>query len=302
MQIDQIDLKIIRALENGNRPFLTTVASQWQIKKEEVEARVKKFEAERLIKGYKMIISIPSFLGGDWTLGCLLGIASNPTKVVSVLAQKLNFIIEVFHNLPVPEGIGPNLNILFYTQDFPTSSQIIKETEEFDYVEVYKLQEYAIPVPTILSSAEQELIRKIYNNPTVQVPELLDNQTLEWIEEKINQLLSPPNGIARLLPELDWQVCENFAHIHFLIEKGTLSNLSSNEIPESYRSLLKTMVWTSQPFQNRFYQVETDIWGVNDFSTKVKMLKGAGVKVKGFILAETNQIINDWISKHLPSL
>lgn len=304
MQIDQIDLKIIRTIEDGNRPFFATIARHLRIEKEEVEAKLLRLEKERLIRSYKTTINIPLIGGDEWILGCLLGIASNPNKAVKSAIQKLEFVTDVFYNLSFPNSIGPNLNILFYTQDFLNSVRILKEIKDFEYVEIHKLREYSFPMPTILSSAEQELLREIYTNPLASPQELANscNQRIEWIEEKMNRLLTNSSlnsdfqGIAKVLPELDWRVCENFSHIHFLILKGTESNLpkaATQEVP------VLQPIFNSRPFADRFYQFEADVWGINDFSAKIKILKESGAEVKGFILAESNEVINNWIHRYL---
>ena len=53
MKIDQIDLKIIRQIENGGMFFLDLIAQNLHINKDEVLSRLSWLESENLIKGYK---------------------------------------------------------------------------------------------------------------------------------------------------------------------------------------------------------------------------------------------------------
>jgi DNA-binding Lrp family transcriptional regulator len=301
MRIDQIDLKIIREVENGGRIFLDKIGSALDglnIKKDEIESRLARIESERLIQGYKVTIRIPPLLGGDWIWGCALAVISEPEKAIDQIVKNLPFVMEIMQNISVPDGIGPNLGILFYTKDFSTSAQFLRELTELNYVEFYKLREYSFPIPAPLSSGEKGLLRELYANPTASHEELsrLTNQDLVWVKEKLSRLITSPEyivtdatddvGIMQVLPELDWRVCENFCHIHFLIEKGTEKNcLGHNEFQP---------VLTGRPFRERFCQIETDLWGFDQLGAKLKTLKQSNVNVKGIILAETNHVVNHW--------
>lgn len=296
MRIDQIDLSIIRAVENGARPFLNTIAQQLKIEKEEVARRLARIEKEKLILNYKLTIQVPFFLGGDWILGCAFGITSHPESLISYLAQNFCFVLEVFQNLSFPNDIGPDLNILFYTQDFPASAKFLKALKGFDYIEVLKVKDFSFPLPAPLTKVEQKLLKQIYHKPLTSLSEMVDslNQDKNWIQEKINRLvgLRLNDKIGSILPEINWMACENFRHIHFLVEKKT-----TKDCQEDFK--LEQML-SNHPFKERLYQLEADIWGFDNLCEKLNELNQSGLDTKGFILAQTNRVINDWITKLLP--
>ncbi|MEO0092823.1 MAG: hypothetical protein ABIK93_01175 [candidate division WOR-3 bacterium] len=309
MKIDQTDLVIIHALENGARPFLESIATELKIEKTEIMARLSRMEAEKLIRSYQLIIRLPVLLGGDWAYGCLLGITADPTKTLARIVEKLPYVTEVFYNLPIFYPVGPNLNILFYTQNFSATvefcqanfnNQVGGDGSGFEYFEIYKLSDYTLPFPAPLAEAEQNLLRAIYKNPIASVEELAETvrQDEGWVEVKMNQLVAnccrekeQIVGIAQVLPELNWRVCENYCHIHFLVEDDSKLEIRSSEF--EMRNLL------SHPFQGRFWQLETDVWGWDDFREKVRRLLDAKAKIKGLILAEATQVINHWVAKQL---
>ena len=102
MNIDQTDLAIIRALENGGKVALNLIANSLNINLSEVDSRVKQIESARLIKNYKTSIRIPALLGGDWILGCALCISNNPDSAINQICLKIPFVTEIFNNICIP--------------------------------------------------------------------------------------------------------------------------------------------------------------------------------------------------------
>ncbi len=306
MLIDVTDLKIIRAIENGGKIFQYTLApilAEPNLKNEDIVTRLTRIETEQLIKDYKTTICVPRFMGGDWTLSCALGITNKPENTITQISKKLPFVIEIMQNVTIPQGYGPNLSVLFYTKDFPTSQQFLKEFDALSHIEIYKLREYSYPIPSPLTAEEKKLFLEIYKNPTVQFQELsqLFGQDLAWVKTKINNLLNNPENLRndsfneisfiQILPEIDWNNCENFQHIHFLVEKSSCQNLPKNE---NYQLIL-----SGQSFRDKFCQIETDLWGASQLSTKIRVLQQAGVNIQGIILASSNHVINHWVENLL---
>jgi DNA-binding Lrp family transcriptional regulator len=299
MIIDLIDLKIIRELESGKRMFPDLAIKKLSILKEEFFSRLARLEATRLIKSYKASIFIPPLLGGDWFLGGGVGITANPEKVTEQITQGLPFAVEVWHNFAFPSGIGPNLSFSFYSKDFPSSTQFLKEIKELDYLEIYKLREYSFPVPFPLSAAEKKLLREINVAPTISLETLANiiNQDISWIQEKLNRLITNPNcidavsntdfSIMQILPELNWRVCENFCHTHFIIEPYG----SKSQVPNSDFQI----VLDGRTYREKFYQLESDLWGLNQLASKLKIIQQSNVNIKGLTFAESNLIINHWV-------
>jgi len=304
MLIDALDLKIIRAIENGGKIFqnnLAPILAEPNLKNEDIVTRLSRIESEQLIKDYKTTICVPRFMGGDWALSCALGITNKPENTINQISQKLPFVIEIIQNVSLPEGYSPNFSVLFYTKEFPTSQQFLKEFDALSYVEIYKLREYSYPIPPPLTVEEKKLLLEIYKKPTVQFQELsqLFGQDLVWIKTKVLNLVSNPEnlendssneiGFIQILPEIDWSDCENFRHIHFLVEKNSCPNLPKNNEFQ--------LVLSGQSFRGKFCQIENDIWGYNQLVAKLNILKQAGINIHGIILAQSNHVINQWVRK-----
>ena len=296
MKIDPIDLNIIREVENGCRIFLDLIEKRLNLSQEEIKLRLQKLESERLIQAYKVIILIPPFLGGEWSLGSCLAIATQSEGAINQIIEKLPFVTEVSQNSALPDGIGPNLGILFYTKDFPTNVQFLKELKELDYCEIYNLSEYSFPIPTPLSTKEIEFLRILFNHPIATIEEWSEmiKQDSLWIKEKLGRLVASPaneSAVIQVLPELDWRVCENYCHVHFIVEKGTEPNWAKLS---DFQPVL-----SSRPFRERFGQLETDLWGFDQLNARIKILKQSNVVLKGIVLAETHRVINHWATKLL---
>jgi hypothetical protein len=294
MKIDSVDLKIIRELENGIIP-----QSQFRTPQSAFRSRCARFESAGLIQDYKAMVFVPALLGGNWFFGGGLGITANPDQALKQITGGLHFLVEVWNNFSFPSGIGPNFSFSFYGNDYSSSVHFLKEIKEFDYLEVYKLREYSFPLPDALTGAEKKLLSEIYNSPTISQDALAEkiNQDLTWTEEKIKRLISnsvpqspfPVNdiGILQILPELNWTVCENFCHVHFIVENHSPKLV----IPSSEFRL----VLGGRPFREKFYQLESDLWDINQLVSKLKIIQQSKMAIKGFTIAESNRIINHWI-------
>lgn len=324
MIIDLIDLNIIRELENGCRAFPGLVIKKLNITKEDFFSRLARLESIGLIKDYKASVFIPALVGGDWLLGCGIGITPNQEKAFEHLTQVLPacastcavgtadrhadgpFLLEVWQNISFPVEFGPNLSFTFYCKDLPSVEQFVGEFDHFSYIEFYNLRKYSFPVPLPLATDEKKLLRAINANPTVVFNESacaeadrlvnIVNQEPPWIEEKLNRLMSNHDhfddrsygvaGIMQILPELNWQICENFCHIHFMVEHPD----AKLPMPNSDFQI----VLAGKPFRDKFYQLESDFWGFDQLASKLRIIQQSGFKIKGFVLAGSNIIINSW--------
>ena len=314
MIIDLIDLNIIRELENGCRAFPGLVIKKLNITKENFFSRLVRLESTGLIKDYKSSVFLPALVGGDWFLGCGFGSTPNHEKTLEHLTQALPFLLEVWQNISFPVDFGPNLSFTFYCKDPPSVDpapidgcgveQFPGAFDHFSYLEFYNLRKYSFPVPLPLATDEKKLLRAINDNPTVAFNELINivNQEPPWIEEKLNRLMSNHDhfddrsygvtSIMQILPELNWQVCENFCHVHFIAEYPDAKlPMSNSDLPAQAGFQI---VLGGKPFRDKFYQLETDLWGFSELASKLKIIQQSGFKIKGLVLAGSNIIINSW--------
>jgi DNA-binding Lrp family transcriptional regulator len=259
--------------------------------------RLRKLCSLGVIRGFKTTLVVPPLLGGDWVWAAVLANAKSGLGLANALAMRLPFVSEIVLNASLPERLGPNVAVLFYSRDFDKEADFIRNAPGIEYHEVYRVAEYSFPVALPLSRDEKELVRYLVEHPDSQIGEAAKatERTPTWVRAKLDRLLwSDTNrtGVLRVLPELNWSLVENFGHFHFLIETG--------HRPEQLGRLIADaglrVVFGGKTYRERFVQVEADVWGIGKLLDTVALLDQiAGVRVNGVLWNREVLIHSKWV-------
>jgi hypothetical protein len=239
-------------------------------------------------------------LGGDWVWAAVLASAKRDLGLANALAAKLPFVSEIVLNTSLPEKVGPNLALLFYSRDFEKEADFIRNAPGIEYHEVYRVAEYSFPVALPLSKDEKELVRHLVKHPDSGIVEVGSEmgRNPTWVRAKLDRLLwsvTNRTGVLRVLPEVNWTPVENFGHFHFLLETGHRPDQLGRLVSEAGLSV----VFGGKTYQNRYVQVEADVWGIGKLLDTVTFLDQiAGVRVAA-VLWNREVVIN---AKWVPGL
>jgi DNA-binding Lrp family transcriptional regulator len=253
-----------------------------------------------IIRGFKTTLVVPPLLGGDWVWAAVLANAKSDLGLANALTARLPFVSEIVLNASLPSKVGPNLSVLFYSRDFDKEADFIRNAPGIDYHEVYRVAEYSFPVALPLSKDEKELVRYLVEHPESGIAEVGSamERTPTWVRAKLDRLLwSDTNrtGVLRVLPEVNWAPVENVGHFHFLLETGHRPDRLGTLIGEAGLSV----VFGGKTYQNRYVQVEADVWGIGKLLDTVAFLDQiAGVRVAA-VLWNREVVIN---AKWVPGL
>jgi hypothetical protein len=261
-------------------------------------AHLRRLSSSGLIRAFKATLVVPPLVGGEgWVWAAMVAQSRRALGVANALAARLPFVSEIVLNASMPEGIGPNLALLFYSRDFDSETEFIRNTAGLDYHEVYRIAEYSFPMALPLSTDERELVRYIAEHPDADVnaagSALGRNPT--WVRSKFERLLwneTNRSGVLRVQPEVNWSLADNFGHFHFLLETG--------HRPEQLERLVAgegfTLVFGGNAYQGRYVQIEADLWGVGKLMDSVVYLNQiAGIRVAA-VLWNRDVVINDrWV-------
>jgi DNA-binding Lrp family transcriptional regulator len=301
MRIDRTDLSLLRAIEWGGILAYNSAVRKLGLSHDEVRQRLDRLRAEGLLCSYQATIFVPPFLGQDWVWGCTLIQTHKPAEVAEAIRQKIPFVTEILLNSGFPPEIGPNLSILFYATDFAEIQKFLSEIRNIDYVEVYQIDRYSFPLPKSFSSDEMRLLRAIVAQPTADLERLATTvkQTPVWTQAKLERLVwdpDNPEGVVLVLPEIDWRKCENFVHVHFVLELA----VSSESVVQELGKQGFTPVLESRLFRNKYLQLDADLWGFDELRAKKDILDGInGIHLAGLLLAEQNRVVTDWVGRLL---
>ena len=270
------------------------------LKPVEYAERLQRLCSHGIIRGFKATLVVPPLLGGDWVWAAVLANSKRGLGLANALAAKLPFVSEIVLNASLPDEVGPNLAVLFYSRDFEKEADFIRNAPGLDYYEVYRVAEYSFPVALPLSKDEKELVRYLVEHPESGMAEVGSamGRTPTWVRAKLDRLLwSDTNrtGVLRVLPEVSWASVENFGHFHFLLETG--------HRPEGLGRLIGEVglrvVFGGKTYRDRYVQVEADVWGIGRLLDTVAFLDQiAGVRVAA-VLWNREVVIN---SKWVPGL
>jgi DNA-binding Lrp family transcriptional regulator len=267
------------------------------LKSAEYTERLRRLCSLGVIRGFKTTLVVPPLLGGDWVWAAVLASAKRDLGLANALAAKLPFVSEIVLNTSLPEKVGPNLAVLFYSRDFEKEAEFIRNAPGIEYHEVYRIAEYSFPVALPLSKDEKELVRYLAKHPDSVIAEVGSEMGRDptWVRAKLDRLLwSETNrtGVLRVLPEVNWAPVENFGHFHFLLETGHRPDQLGRLVSEAGLSV----VFGGKTYQNRYVQVEADVWGIGKLLDTVTFLDQiAGVRVAA-VLWNREVVINDkWV-------
>ena len=121
--------------------------------------RLQRLGSLGIIRGFKTTLVVPPLLGGDWVWAAVLANAKSRLGLANALAARLPFVSEIVLNASLPDGVGPNLAVLFYSRDFDKEADFIRNAPGIEYHEVYRVAEYSFPVAMPLSRDEKALVR-----------------------------------------------------------------------------------------------------------------------------------------------
>jgi hypothetical protein len=297
MILEKNDVAALRLAEaRGWFPTEGEVAAAG-LKPAEYAERLRRLCSLGVIRGFKTTLVVPPLLGGDWVWAAVLASAKRDLGLANALAAKLPFVTEIVLNASLPEKVGPNLAVLFYSRDFDKEAEFIRNAPGIEYHEVYRIAEYSFPVALPLSKDEKELVRYLVEHPdsgVVEVgAEMGRNPT--WVRAKLDRLLwSPANrtGVLRVLPEVNWAQVENVGHFHFLLETGHRPEQLGRLVSEAGLSV----VFGGKTYQNRYVQVEADVWGMGKLLDTVTFLDQiAGVRVAAVLWNREVTINAKWV-------
>ncbi len=261
--------------------------------------RLHRLRQAGLIRSFHLTIIVPRLLGGKWVWAAMLAKTQNPLENAKILTSRLPFVTEILINSCLPQDVGPNLGLLFYSRDFDNEIRFIQASSGLQDVEVFKIQEYSYPVALPLSRDEQGFLRFLANNPQADIGAIVSafGQNENWVRAKLDRLLwneKNPSGVFRIQADIDWSVVNNFGHFHFLLETG--------HRPEQIVKLLGDegfqLILAGRPVSGRFVGVEADVWGLSDLLRRVEFLeKINGIRVAGVIYHREVLIHSVWVLK-----
>ena len=250
-----------------------------------------------IIRGFKTTLVVPPLLGGDWVWAAVLANAKSELGLANALAAKLPFVSEIVLNASLPEKVGPNLAVLFYSRDFDKEAEFIRNAPGIEYHEVYRVAEYSFPVAMPLSKDEKELVRYLVEHPESGIAEVGSamERSPTWVRAKLDRLLwtdTNRTGVLRVLPELNWAPVENVGHFHFLLETGHRPDRLGRLMSEAGMSV----VFGGKTYRDRFVQVEADVWGIGKLLDTVAYLDQiAGVRVAAVLWNREVLIHAKWV-------
>lgn len=299
MMLEIVDVTALRLAETAGRLATERQLAEAGLEQAEYQERLSRLEGAGVIRCFRITAVVPPLLGGDWVLAAVMANTPQPITAASTLRQRLPFVTETFVNLSIPEGLGPNLGLLFYSRDFDTEARVIQSTSGLDYREVSRVAEYSFPVALPISADERQLIRCLLKNPGSDLAGLCAMVVREavWVRTKLDRLLCSgqnPAGILRVQLEIDWSGVENFGHFHLLLETGHRPDELSRLLSGTGFSLVRGGL----PYRGRLVQVEADVWGVAELMDRVHMIdRIAGVRVAGVLWNRENLIYDDWVAR-----
>ncbi len=264
----------------------------------EFRERLGRLVSAGVVKGVRATVCVPPLLGGDWVWAMVTGTSPRSLGVANALAAKLPFVTEVVLNSGVPEGLGPNLAVLFYSRDFESEARFIQSMPGLEYREVQRVAGYSFPMAMKLSPDEQELVRFLVHHPGADAATLAAGLGKEerWVRAKLERLVWREEnrcGVLRFQVEVGWAMVDNFGHYHFLLETG--------HRPEQLKRLVGEegfeLVLGGALYRGRYVQVEADVWGMGRLMDAVAFLEQIeGIKVAGIVWNREVVAYNRWVA------
>jgi hypothetical protein len=209
-----------------------------------------------IIRGFKTTLVVPPLLGGDWVWAAVLANAKSGLGLANALVARLPFVSEIVLNASLPDRVGPNLAVLFYSRDFDKEADFIRNAPGIEYHEVYRVADYSFPVALPLSRDEKELVRYLVEHPESEIAGVgaAMQRPQTWVRAKLDRLGS-------------------------LIAEAGLS-----------------VVFSGKTYRERYVQVEADVWGIGRLLDTVAFLDQiAGVRVFAALWNREVLINTKWV-------
>ena len=296
MIIDPIDLKLIRQLELQGSISVDEIVSKFHITREEIFLRIKNFEDSGFITDYGLKLFLPKIAGGRWFWGCAATEATARFKP----EKSVPYLEEIVENLSFPIGVCPNVSLIFYTKNLREAYRVINKTPGLRYAEIYKIDEYNVSIPTVLTERDWQLIAQLYLMPKLHYSKIntILYEPKSDAEIKMSRLVwSKKNrkGVILLFPHFNWAIIKNYLHLHLAI----ITKMRSKELRRLVNKLGYSANITSR-FKKRYLQIEFDVWGFSDMQTIIDSLERIGkMTIEGCSFAYKNRIYNEWIEDYI---
>jgi hypothetical protein len=298
MVVDRLDVAALRMAETrGWFPGELELA-QAGLSPDDYAARLRRLKGAGAIKAFRTTLAVPPLMGGEWVFAAVVACAASPLGAANALTKRLPFVSDVVLNAGVPESLGPNLALLFYSRDLATEARFIQSATGLEYHEVTRVADYSFPVSVPISADERALIRHLIREPDSDRTALgaALGRDQNWVKAKLDRLLwneHNRSGVVRVQPEIDWAKVENYGHFHFLLETG--------HRPEQVGRLAAergfALVLDGRPFRGRYVQVEADVWGIGELMDRVSELNQvSGLRVAGVLWNRETQVNTSWVA------
>ncbi len=298
MILEKLDVAAIRLCEKrGMFPSEAELAGAG-LGADDYQSRLRRLVAQGVIRSFRTVLVVPPLLGGDWVWAGVLANVTRPLGVANALVKKLPFVAEVILNSGLPEKLGPNLALLFYSRDFETEARFIRSAAGMEHQEVYRVAEYSFPIPMPVSTEERALLNYLIKHPESGIPAIGSalGRNPTWVRAKLDRLFWTEvnrSGVVRIQPEVDWSKADNFGHFHFLLETGHKPDQLVRMVSERGFEL----VLGGRTYRDRYIQVEADVWGVADLMQRVCYLNQiTGINVAGVVWNERMTVNADWVA------
>lgn len=231
---------------------------------------LKRLQEGGVLKRIVPVPFLPKFLGGDWQICGMVGRIKEGGKE-KVIAQ-VPYIYEMIYNWTIPSSVGHNFAFFFYTQN--SAEKTIKEIDGFECFELYQLAQYSFPLKLSLSQEEEIVLKEVLNSPDLitTLDSLLREEPKAIKLESILRGEDNDFGFLSFFPEINWSNLDNFLHCHFLLL--TTSGLG---------------------------QAEIDLNNFREMAETYERLRKKG-EIKGIIVYQENEVINDWAKEILSLL
>lgn len=296
MIIDPIDLKLIRQLELQGSISVDEIVGKFHITREEIFLRIKNFEDSGFITGYGLKLFLPKIAGGRWFWGCAATEATARLKA----ERSILYLEEIVENLTFPAGVCPNVSLIFYTKNLREVYRVINRIPGIRYAEIYKIDEYNVTVPAMLTNDDWQLIVQLHTMPRLNYSKIntILYEPKSDTEIKLSRLVwSKKNrkGVVSLFPHFNWSAIKNYVHLHLAVT----TKMRIKELRKTVNTLGYSANITSR-FKKRYLQIEFDVWGFSDMQTIIDSLRTrTKVTIEGCSFAFKNSIYTEWIEDYI---
>jgi DNA-binding Lrp family transcriptional regulator len=298
--IDPHDLKILRKLEWRGRVEPAEIGKTVGLPKAAVVKRIARLEEEGVLKSISLSLFPPPILGGEWKwVETSLVTKGETQKILEQVKGKVTYFSEAMIHTSLPNGVLPDLVILYYTQDPKSDLKTLRSLPGIEYAESSLLKTYDYPIPVELSKEEWKVIQCLQEDVRQNsdgMAELLGKEK-RWIETKLERLLWTEDnrkGVFLALPSFAYKQITNLSHFHVSLESRKGFNRKKFESSLNGSGILPLPTETG--FRGSDLVVESDVWGLMDFERKLEILRrNPEVLLLGIIIFQENIAEQPWL-------